>query len=1625
MTTIQPIDSDSDSLLSSSVESLAQLIEEHSTLSQSQIEELIQVLTSNGIDSVRKLSQFPLDEMASLGRLKPKIRKALKDIIPMLNETFRLTELFGVLNLFDDDADYEFITLLIKDELEVDSWDSFLEIEIEDLELIPELAIYSGGIMSIIEFATSFDVSNFLRQVDILRKRRVNTPEDLKEILEDYDKYNEIINKAIIMLSQGVPLSCKEEELVHLKEQMKTDLEVLQASNNTNEMDDQITELVSFTENFELLLNSSMLAKMRSEFSDSFPSHNVTFVGATHVGKSTMIRQLSPPGYKQPAVAARNNYYPTTGNVHVYSSEMRYLDSSLKREHVNLVDIEGSNSPSVPKYVLNSLTSQIRKLMMESNMTERRRRAVSQHLPRFAYVISDVIVYIGEGSWANTEYKDNVVNFAHAAVENVASAIRPCIIIVHNKCNLHEPMDVEVMTEKFLQLHETDDNPILTNLYDQVKCISIPDWYHDQELFDQQIVVLKKLVADLLLLQQKKRMRLGCLLTQVQWCDLLEYVVHNFESKNLRIGTFVGELVSPEHTLAKNAFQYFNTIYHVNRNIKDYTEHFLKCRESTIAMLAVVMISNLRQETQSSSFVQDTIKEKSTSSQYTKFQSEVIDSQLSKWYNILEVLIQLIDNKAPCCAIYEGVKDEFGEEVICTQEYGVHDTHRSPIKVYAIPKSDALFEKLVVGVKKFLGIKVSSVWDGEFQFGGPAPSLENDKIELENLIKEFLIYTSKELFIKNLEIIGTCLRDGISIPDDSCFICQVNYCNRRIVPCGHAFCMYCTDKLLCVSNNCPVCGSEIERVLCYEELAPKTDFIVTSEGLDRIQKQLDRTGDPYKIISLIGRIPKALSSTLNSYSDKRYLKNGSKNYLQNFAFCSKYTGNRSCIYLERDQEETVVIVHYIIDRTSEQICVYPYVSSDVVVLFDQSFKLHPNMSGSHSVVIELVKGKNSAKIPTRMTLDMLVYYLALDYGVDHIDIPMSTAYLKLGSPHPENENFLRIPIPPSLVIKKAYFTLYDWLMMVKGVHSIDPDFIVLFTLGIDSVFKRRHDYFVYTSFLKKGIQFLQILEKKLVFVPHELVSHLTILNIIEEAFHYGINISLIMNLINRLLNISKSLYTLIFNEAKEYYSSSILVWGKSSSEEGEIFPLLNIDVFKEEYDYVLKLLSELQTKDIDTVITLRRLQIFKGYLALSNRSKNKEILDILGKNVTFCIFCMKQNVSLETSLCNHCICSDCWANIAWLDSVPDISDIFYSAVQDKSDAEDDLYNSLSVSMDESYQYGGSSFNLTIQRLILLFRCPVCNCFLMDRLKDYINSDVSLTNSSERSERIIAVLDEAEAGNIILHKSIFQSNLSSLEPFVGSDVHKARLWGNRVAVKYFKPYYIGFQWSRFRREAAILSMLEHEQIVKFYGAYIPTLEEIESSDWEDDSTSLKPFLVFELMSENLNDLIKAANKKLSFPLAIHFAYQISRAIFFLHSMALVHRDIKPSNIVIDRSVPCAKLIDFGESRILAMSEPLTNVGTPFYIAPEVSNVNYSEKVDVYSFGKTLYEMVTKCLNPSALNRSFYEESSIDIPENCPESMSVLIRKCCQENYAMRPDFQFILFELEELTFKYPLVKSQNF
>lgn len=88
-------------------------------------------------------------------------------------------------------------------------------------------------------------------------------------------------------------------------------------------------------------------------------------------------------------------------------------------------------------------------------------------------------------------------------------------------------------------------------------------------------------------------------------------------------------------------------------------------------------------------------------------------------------------------------------------------------------------------------------------------------------------------------------------------------------------------------------------------------------------------------------------------------------------------------------------------------------------------------------------------------------------------------------------------------------------------------------------------------------------------------------------------------------------------------------------------------------------------------------------------------------------------------------------------------------------------------------------------------------------------------------------------------------------------------------------------------------------------------------------------------------------------------QLLSSIFYLHSNKIVHRDLKPENILIEKSKNnIIKVIDFGTAKIFQGHEKLKQKqGTPYYIAPEVLNKNYTEKCDVWSCGVILYILLS--------------------------------------------------------------------
>ncbi|KAL7476544.1 hypothetical protein ACHAW6_002400 [Cyclotella cf. meneghiniana] len=88
--------------------------------------------------------------------------------------------------------------------------------------------------------------------------------------------------------------------------------------------------------------------------------------------------------------------------------------------------------------------------------------------------------------------------------------------------------------------------------------------------------------------------------------------------------------------------------------------------------------------------------------------------------------------------------------------------------------------------------------------------------------------------------------------------------------------------------------------------------------------------------------------------------------------------------------------------------------------------------------------------------------------------------------------------------------------------------------------------------------------------------------------------------------------------------------------------------------------------------------------------------------------------------------------------------------------------------------------------------------------------------------------------------------------------------------------------------------------------------------------------------------------------------IIEAVVYLHANEIVHRDIKPENILFeskDERSPI-KLIDFGLARRHRRGEALmsTQVGTCFYMSPELLKGKYDKSCDVWSIGVVAYILI---------------------------------------------------------------------
>ncbi len=94
------------------------------------------------------------------------------------------------------------------------------------------------------------------------------------------------------------------------------------------------------------------------------------------------------------------------------------------------------------------------------------------------------------------------------------------------------------------------------------------------------------------------------------------------------------------------------------------------------------------------------------------------------------------------------------------------------------------------------------------------------------------------------------------------------------------------------------------------------------------------------------------------------------------------------------------------------------------------------------------------------------------------------------------------------------------------------------------------------------------------------------------------------------------------------------------------------------------------------------------------------------------------------------------------------------------------------------------------------------------------------------------------------------------------------------------------------------------------------------------------------------------------LVLAWFHPLAQAVAYLHRQGIVHRDLKPGNIFNDQGV--VKVGDYGLSKYLSpnrRSGQTENIGTVYYMAPEIASGRYGQGIDIYALGVLLYEMLT--------------------------------------------------------------------
>lgn len=193
--------------------------------------------------------------------------------------------------------------------------------------------------------------------------------------------------------------------------------------------------------------------------------------------------------------------------------------------------------------------------------------------------------------------------------------------------------------------------------------------------------------------------------------------------------------------------------------------------------------------------------------------------------------------------------------------------------------------------------------------------------------------------------------------------------------------------------------------------------------------------------------------------------------------------------------------------------------------------------------------------------------------------------------------------------------------------------------------------------------------------------------------------------------------------------------------------------------------------------------------------------------------------------------------------------------------------------------------------------------------------------------------------------------------------------------------------RFERELRLSSRINHPHVLQTYDC-----GELDSGH---------PYVLLEYAERgSLVDLVNKTRKSgRHIPLAYvqYYAGCLASALKAAHAGEMVHRDVKPDNMLIV-SDGVAKLTDFGIAKDISPEAiPLTEVGSTMgtlgFMAPEQLSGLPGPQSDIFSFGVTVYAVMTSAIPKQATQNSIPLGMVLEEAwEKIPDSWVPFLKRC---------------------------------